>query len=187
MTLALVVSLILGQGYAPQRQGLDPLEAEKEARVMRLGKQLRCAVCQGVSIADSPASMARAQLDKVRELVAEGKSDDEIYAYFVERYGEWVLLQPTGGGLNTVLWLGPVALLVIGLVVIVAQSRRKAAAGATQQTPTPASGLDSAPAAPAGVPDASPAAAAGAPDATPAVAPPTDDALLAQVRADLEK
>jgi cytochrome c-type biogenesis protein CcmH len=176
VTLALVVSLLLGQGYAPQRQGLDPLEAEKEARVMRLGKQLRCAVCQGVSIADSPASMARAQLDKVRELVAEGKSDEEIYAYFIERYGEWVLLQPTTGGLNTVLWLGPVALLVIGLVVIVAQSRRKAAAAAAAPiAPTPAAAVEPAPAA---VPDAAPA---------PAVPASDEDALLAQVRADLEK
>lgn len=131
--LLVVLSLALGQGYAPQRQGLDPLEAEKEARVMRLGKQLRCAVCQGVSIADSPASMARAQLDKVRELVAEGKSDQEIYDYFIERYGEWVLLEPTTGGLNAVLWLGPLALLGIGLVVIVLQARGRRAAVA----PTP--------------------------------------------------
>lgn len=168
MTLALVVSLLLGQGYAPQRQGLDPLEAEKEARVMRLGKQLRCAVCQGVSIADSPASMARAQLDKVRELVSEGKSDAEIYAYFVERYGEWALLEPTTGGLNSVLWLGPVALLVIGLGVIVMQSKKKRALPASPTAPAEP--------APAATPDA-PAAAPSNPD----------DALLAQVRADLEK
>ena len=157
-TLALLVSLMLGQGYAPQRQGLDPLEAEKEARVMRLGKQLRCAVCQGVSIADSPASMARAQLDKVRELVSENKTDDEIYAYFIERYGEWVLLQPTTGGLNAVLWLGPLALLGIGLIVIVMQSKK---AGALPPAPL-ASAADVA-------------------------APTSDDALLAQVRADQEK
>lgn len=161
MTLALLVSLMLGQGYAPQRQGLDPLEAEKEARVMRLGKQLRCAVCQGVSIADSPASMARAQLDKVRELVSENKSDDEIYAYFIERYGEWVLLQPTTGGLNSVLWLGPLALLGIGLIVIVMQSKKSAV-----MLPMPQS-------------------AATAEVASPA--PTSDDALLAQVRADQEK
>ena len=160
MTLALLVSLMLGQGYAPQRQGLDPLEAEKEARVMRLGKQLRCAVCQGVSIADSPASMARAQLDKVRELVSENKTDDEIYAYFIERYGEWVLLQPTTGGLNSVLWLGPLALLGIGLIVIVMQSKKSAV-----MLPVP------------------PTAAAEV--ASPA--PTSDDALLAQVRADQEK
>jgi cytochrome c-type biogenesis protein CcmH len=156
-TLSLVLSLVLTQGYAPQRQGLDPLEAEKEARVMRLGKQLRCAVCQGVSIADSPASMARAQLDKVRELVAEGKSDEEIYTYFIERYGEWVLLEPTKGGLNAVLWVGPLALLGLGLLVIVLQSKRKQAA---------------------------PVAAA---PAEPPAAATADDALLAQVRADLEK
>lgn len=161
MTLALLVSLMLGQGYAPQRQGLDPLEAEKEARVMRLGKQLRCAVCQGVSIADSPASMARAQLDKVRELVSENKSDDEIYAYFIERYGEWVLLQPTTGGLNSVLWLGPLALLGIGLIVIVMQSKKSAVMLPMPQT------------------------AAAADAASPA--PTSDDALLAQVRADQEK
>lgn len=155
--LSLVLSLVLTQGYAPQRQGLDPLEAEKEARVMRLGKQLRCAVCQGVSIADSPASMARAQLDKVRELVAEGKSDEEIYAYFIDRYGEWVLLEPTKGGLNVVLWLGPLALLGLGLLVIVMQSKKRPAA----------------PPAPAPTPSA--------PE------PSADDALLAQVRADLEK
>jgi cytochrome c-type biogenesis protein CcmH len=157
-TLSLVLSLVLTQGYAPQRQGLDPLEAEKEARVMRLGKQLRCAVCQGVSIADSPASMARAQLDKVRELVAEGKSDEEIYTYFIERYGEWVLLEPTKGGLNAVLWVGPLALLGLGLVVIVLQSKRKQVAA-----PVAASPVEAAP------------------------APTADDALLAQVRADLEK
>ena len=161
MTLALLVSLMLGQGYAPQRQGLDPLEAEKEARVMRLGKQLRCAVCQGVSIADSPASMARAQLDKVRELVSENKTDDEIYAYFIERYGEWVLLQPTTGGLNSVLWLGPLALLGIGLIVIVMQSKKSAV-----MLPMPQS-------------------AATAEVASPV--PTSDDALLAQVRADQEK
>ena len=160
MTLALLVSLMLGQGYAPQRQGLDPLEAEKEARVMRLGKQLRCAVCQGVSIADSPASMARAQLDKVRELVSENKTDDEIYAYFIERYGEWVLLQPTTGGLNSVLWLGPLALLGIGLIVIVMQSKKSAVMLPIPQT------------------------AAAAEVASPA--PTSDDALLAQVRADQE-
>jgi cytochrome c-type biogenesis protein CcmH len=155
--LSLVLSMVLTQGYAPQRQGLDPLEAEKEARVMRLGKQLRCAVCQGVSIADSPASMARAQLDKVRELVAEGKSDEEIYAYFIDRYGEWVLLEPTKGGLNAVLWVGPLALLGLGLLVIVMQSKKRpAVAPATPALPA-------------------------APEAS------ADDALLAQVRADLEK
>jgi cytochrome c-type biogenesis protein CcmH len=109
---------VLAQGYAPPRQGQDPLDAEREARVQRIGKLLRCAVCQGVSIADSPASMARAQLDKVRELVVEGKSDDEIFDYFVARYGEWALMEPRKSGVTLGLWVAPLALLAIGVLLI---------------------------------------------------------------------
>jgi len=155
VTLAVLLAALLGQGYAPTRQGLDPLDAEREVRVMRLGKQLRCAVCQGVAISDSPASMARAQLDKVRELVAQGQTDEQVLAYFVERYGEWVLLEPTTGGLNLLLWTGPLLLLGVGLAVIVLQARAK--------KPPPSAPQQSAP------------------------EPSADDALLAQVRADLEK
>lgn len=121
--------------YAPARIGQGPLDAEREARVMRLGKELRCAVCQGVSIADSPASMARAQLDKVRELVAENKTDQEIRDYFVARYGEWALLEPKKEGLNSVLWFGPGAILVVGVLLIFAWSKRKPAPRAPVATP----------------------------------------------------
>lgn len=167
MNALLVIALLLGQDYAPPRQGLEPLAPEQEARVQRVGKKLRCAVCQGVAITDSPASMARAQLDKVRELVRDGKSDDEIYDYFVARYGEWVLLEPTKGGLNALLWVGPGLFLVLSLVILWAQTRRNRAAAPGQVAappPPPAPASESAP----------PAAAA-------------DDAFLAQVRADLEK
>src|SRR6476661_180824 len=122
--IAIALSLILAQGYAPLRQGQDPLDATREARVQQIGKQLRCAVCQGLSVADSPASMARAQLDKVRELVAEGKSDQEVRDYFVDRYGEWVLLSPRPEGFNWLVWLGPVVLVVGGLAFIARQVRR---------------------------------------------------------------
>jgi cytochrome c-type biogenesis protein CcmH len=135
--IALVLSLVLAQGYAPPRQGQEPLDQTREARVQLIGKQLRCAVCQGVSIADSPASMARAQLDKVRELVTEGKSDDEIYAYFVERYGEWALMEPKKSGVTLGLWLAPVLLLVVGVLLIVGSTRRPAAAPAPAAEPPP--------------------------------------------------
>ncbi|MBL8950211.1 MAG: cytochrome c-type biogenesis protein CcmH [Myxococcaceae bacterium] len=129
MILALLASLALAQGdYAPGRAGTDPLDAEREARVQRLGKQIRCPVCQGVSIADSPSSMARAQLDKVRELVAAGRSDEEIYQYFVARYGEWALLSPSKQGVTSVLWLAPVLLILLGTLFIWLQVRKKPAA-----------------------------------------------------------
>jgi cytochrome c-type biogenesis protein CcmH len=119
--------------FAPQQAGSEPLAPASEARVQRLGKELRCAACQGMSIADSPAAMARAQLDKVRSLVAAGKSDDEIRAFFVERYGEWVLLQPVAHGINWLVWLGPVALLAIGSAIIVRVILRRPAQAATKQ------------------------------------------------------
>lgn len=158
--IAVLLSLLLTQGYAPTRQGQDPLDTVREARVQRLGKLLRCAVCQGVSIADSPASMARAQLDKVRELVAENKTDDEIFDYFVERYGEWALMEPRKSGVTLGLWVLPVAMLVIGVLLILNSAKKTALdAELTAKAPEEASGA-------------------------PATA---DDDYLAQVRADLEK
>ncbi len=127
---ALLLSLTLGQTgelampTAPQRLDSQPLAPEQEERVMRLGRLLRCPLCQGLSIADSPSSTARAQLDKVRELVAQGKSDQEIFDYFVARYGEFALLQPTASGSNLIVWLGPGVLLVVGFLIILGQVRR---------------------------------------------------------------
>jgi cytochrome c-type biogenesis protein CcmH len=136
LTILLTSALVLGQGdYAPGRAGTDPLDAAREARVQRLGKQLRCPVCQGTSIADSPSSIARAQLDKVRELVAEGKTDEEIYAYFVARYGEWALLSPSKHGVTSLLWLAPVLMLVIGVAVIAMQVKKKPAGAARGEAP----------------------------------------------------
>lgn len=133
--IALMLSLVLAQGYAPPRQGQDPLDAQREARVQAIGKQLRCAVCQGVSIADSPASMARAQLDKVRELVTEGKSDQDIYDYFVERYGEWALMEPRKSGVTLGLWVAPLLLLLVGVLLILGSTHKPAPAGPPEAPP----------------------------------------------------
>ncbi len=134
--IGLVLALVLNQGYAPLRQGQDPLDQMREARVQLIGKQLRCAVCQGVSIADSPASMARAQLDKVRELVSAGKTDQEIYDYFVERYGEWALMEPKKSGITLGLWLAPLLVLVLGVLLIVGSTKKPVAAPVQEPPPT---------------------------------------------------
>jgi len=150
LSLSLAFTLVTGQ-FAPQEAGSDPLAPELEVRVQSLGKQLRCAVCQGLSVADSPSSMARAQLDMIRAQVAEGKSDAEIVEYFVARYGEWVLLSPRAEGFNWFVWLGPVALVAVGGFVIWRQLQRgpgtaETAPAAADETKT------AAPAAPAGAP-----------------------------------
>ncbi|NOJ83737.1 cytochrome c-type biogenesis protein [Myxococcus xanthus] len=153
LSLSLAFTLVTGQ-FAPQQAGSDPLAPELEARAQTLGKQLRCAVCQGLSVADSPSSMARAQLDMIRELVSEGKSDAEIVEYFVARYGEWVLLSPRAEGFNWFVWLGPVGLVAVGAFVIWRQLKR--GAGTAEQPPPAATTSEetAAPAAPAGTPPA---------------------------------
>jgi cytochrome c-type biogenesis protein CcmH len=82
--------------------------------------------------------MARAQLDMVRELVSEGKTDEQVVSYFVDRYGEWVLLEPKREGFNWFVWLGPVALLVGGLFVILRQIKQEPAPApaSTEKTAT---------------------------------------------------
>jgi cytochrome c-type biogenesis protein CcmH len=124
---AWVLGLVLAS-YAPQQAGSALLDPPREARVQALGKQLRCPMCQGLSIADSNSSAARAQMDKVRELVASGRTDQEIRDYFTSRYGEWALLEPPASGMNLLVWLLPLLLLVGGGLAIARTMRRPAAA-----------------------------------------------------------
>ncbi|MGO9831303.1 MAG: cytochrome c-type biogenesis protein CcmH [Myxococcaceae bacterium] len=124
MTALLLTLLLSATPHAPQQAGSALLDPVREARVQALGKLLRCPMCQGLSIADSGSSAARAQMDRVRELVAEGKTDDEIRAYFVARYGEWALLEPSAHGVNWLVWLLPGAVLLLGAVVIARLVRR---------------------------------------------------------------
>jgi cytochrome c-type biogenesis protein CcmH len=120
---AWVLGLLLAS-YAPQQAGSALLDPPREARVQALGKQLRCPMCQGLSIADSGSSAARAQMDKVRELVAAGRSDEQIRDYFTSRYGEWALLEPPASGMNLLVWLLPLVLLVGGGLAIARTMRR---------------------------------------------------------------
>jgi cytochrome c-type biogenesis protein CcmH len=155
--------------YAPTREGLAPLDAAREEKVRRIGKKLRCAVCQGESIVDSPASMAVAQLDKVRELVAEGKTDEEVFAFFASRYGEWVLLEPSAEGLNLVLWVGPGSIVLVGLVLVYLQTRKRPMIEVTR------------------VPDSADAQTPAVSSSNEAAAALDTATLLAQVRADVDK
>lgn len=93
-------------------------------RPEKIGKQIRCPVCRGVSIADSPAELAVQMMGIVREQVDQGKSDEEILNYFESRYGEWILLQPKAQGMNWIIWLLPVALLIGGGAGIFYQTRK---------------------------------------------------------------
>ena len=115
ITLALclllgVPGLTLAREAAPATE--DPV---LEARVMQIAGELRCLVCQNETIAASHADLAVDLRNQVREMLKQGQSDDQIYAYMTARYGDFVLYRPPFKSLTAVLWLAPALLLVAGL------------------------------------------------------------------------
>ncbi|HEY8368015.1 MAG TPA: cytochrome c-type biogenesis protein [Thermodesulfobacteriota bacterium] len=100
-----------------------PTEAEAR-RVQEISAQLRCVVCQALSVADSPSTTAQQMRALVLEQVRAGKSDEEILAYFVSRYGEWVLLAPPRRGFNLLAWGLPFVGIGIGIVAVLLTARR---------------------------------------------------------------
>ncbi len=86
----------------------------KEARAKALMEELRCLVCQGQSIADSDAPLAGDMRHEVRSKIAAGESPDEIKAWLVARYGNWVSYDPPFDGATAFLWLGPLLFLLLG-------------------------------------------------------------------------
>jgi cytochrome c-type biogenesis protein CcmH len=101
--------------------GSDPAP---EARARRLAAELRCPVCQGLAVADSPSPTARAIAEDIRRRVDAGESDAEIRQAYVDRYGEWILLEPTGSGLGALVWALPAAGLVLGAGALALAFRR---------------------------------------------------------------
>jgi cytochrome c-type biogenesis protein CcmH/NrfF len=95
-----------------------------EDRAAYLERGIRCPVCQGVSIADSPSITAREMRDVVTARLAAGATDDEVRAFFVERYGRWILLDPPARGIDLLVWLTPAVVVVAGSGLIIAMARR---------------------------------------------------------------
>lgn len=96
-----------------------PLSGEAlDRKTIEVAALLRCPVCQGLSIADSPATMAVNMKREVRDLLAEGYSGDQVLAYFEKSYGEFVRLQPPLRGFNWLVWLAPMAALLAGAFIV---------------------------------------------------------------------
>ncbi len=116
-----------------------PQEAEQ---VHAIAAQLRCVVCQALSVADSPSTTAAQMRGVILEQLREGRSPDEVKAYFVSRYGEWVLLAPTRSGFNLLAWWLPFVGIGAGLVGVLIAARRWVARGrqtaAARAEPSPA-------------------------------------------------
>jgi cytochrome c-type biogenesis protein CcmH len=87
-----------------------------DERTREIAAELRCVVCQNLSVADSPSEMAQQMRGVVREQLQAGKSPEEVKEYFVSKYGEWVLLKPKTTGVSAMLWILPYIALVCGII-----------------------------------------------------------------------
>lgn len=146
MTGAALAALAVGGRVPLRAQIAPPMAAETasksihsatmsdsvlDARTTSVASQLRCPVCQGESIQDSPSELAGEMRNLVKTQIAAGKTPAEVKAYFVSKYGEWILLDPKAHGFNLVLYAAPYVLLLGGLGVIVIAVKRWTAAGET--------------------------------------------------------
>lgn len=111
----ILLLLLAGTAWAVEPdEVLD--DAALESRAREISKGLRCMICRNESIDESDAALARDLRLLVRERIVNGESDEEVVAFVVERYGEYVLLNPRRDGINLVLWAAAPILLVAGLV-----------------------------------------------------------------------
>jgi cytochrome c-type biogenesis protein CcmH len=98
--------------------------AVSEDTVHEVAAQLRCVVCQSLSVADSPSETAHQMKDIIRERLAAGESPEQVRAYFVEKYGTWILLSPPRQGFNLLVWVVPFVGLGLGLLLVLIVVRR---------------------------------------------------------------
>lgn len=110
-TVGSVLAVVVAVGLLTARPGPPD-------RAAAIASRLRCPVCQGLSVADSSSDTAQAMRARIDELIATGASDEEVYAHFIDRYGQWVLLQPPLDQRTIWLWLAPAAVAVAGVALL---------------------------------------------------------------------
>ena len=122
--VAVLVALLAAAASAKEAlpEAADPA---LEARMTRITAELRCLVCQNQTIADSNAGLAVDLRRETREMLRQGKSDQEIIAYMTARYGDFVLYRPPLKSTTALLWFGPAAMLALGAAVLVFVLRRR--------------------------------------------------------------
>ncbi len=119
-----------------QEVGEDP---KIEHHMMQLASELRCLQCQNQTLADSNAPLAVDLRQEIRELLAQGKNDEQVKQYLVARYGDFVLYRPPVQGNTFLLWFGPAAVLVAGLTALYLTIQRRLARIEREQAAAPLS------------------------------------------------
>jgi cytochrome c-type biogenesis protein CcmH len=114
----MIFLLIVATLGAPQGSPLSG--AALEQRTHEVASLLRCPVCQGMSVADSPSTVALDMKQKVHDLLARGYTQEQVLSYFESSYGQFVLLKPK----NLVVWVLPIVVLFVGAGIVFATMRR---------------------------------------------------------------
>jgi cytochrome c-type biogenesis protein CcmH len=122
--LAALLALSLGSTSAKDAVPLadDPVT---EQRLISISEEMRCLVCQNESLAGSRSDLANDLRREIRILISEGKSDDQIRSFMVERYGDFVLYRPPVKPVTWLLWIGPFVILGIGIAGLLIYLRRR--------------------------------------------------------------
>jgi cytochrome c-type biogenesis protein CcmH len=125
----LLLALAVVSGWAKEAAPLadDPAV---EQRLISIAEEMRCLVCQNESLAASRADLAVDLRKELREQIRQGRSDDEIRDFMVSRYGEFVLYRPRVEPLTWLLWAGPFAVMIGGIVILLMYVRRRNRAAA---------------------------------------------------------
>ena len=122
--LIAICVLSLGSAFANEAAPLadDPVT---EQRLISISEEMRCLVCQNESLAGSRSDLANDLRREIRILIKEGKSDDQIRSFMVERYGDFVLYLPPVKPVTWLLWIGPFVILAIGIAGLLMYLRRR--------------------------------------------------------------
>ena len=102
-----------------------------EQRLISISEEMRCLVCQNESLAGSRSDLANDLRREIRTLIKEGKSDEQIRSFMVERYGDFVLYRPPVKPITWLLWIGPFVILLIGIGFLFSYLRRRNASMVT--------------------------------------------------------
>lgn len=124
LALALIAAPAVGQGLSlADVQLRDPA---KEAQAKALMATIRCVECQGQSVADSDAQIAGSMRSIIRERIRAGETPEQIRAWLIERYGDYITYDPPLGAVTWPLWAAPIVLLVVGIAIARSSFRKKA-------------------------------------------------------------
>ncbi len=139
--LALALALVLAPGVAAAQENgpgaervappvaTTPQDSLLDAQTKALASELRCPVCQGLSLQDSPSELAQQMRGLIRDQLRAGRTPDQVRDYFVSKYGEWILMKPEAHGFNLAVYVLPVLGLLLGGIAIVLAARRWTRAG----------------------------------------------------------